>query len=90
LLIVPVISRNICSVIERQALPSRREPRWGHHGSFSVIVDGLKPASGAITRPTRPDFASALKFGREFIGGHFVRRLMSNDLNYVVWSKHIQ
>ena len=23
-------------------LSSRREPRWGNHGSFSVIVDGPK------------------------------------------------
>jgi hypothetical protein len=67
-------------------LSSRHEPRWGNHGSFSVIVDGPKAGVwrdhetneagdmlALIMRERRCDFANALKFGREFVGNHSVR-----------------
>ena len=65
---------------------SKRELRWGRHGSFSVVLTGKNAGVwrdhetndagdmlALIMRERRCDFANALKFGREFVGNHSVR-----------------
>ena len=65
---------------------SKRELRWGRHGSFSVVLTGKNAGVwrdhetndagdmlALIMRERRCDFANSLKFGREFVGNHSVR-----------------
>jgi hypothetical protein len=60
---------------------SKRELRWGRHGSFSVALTSKNARRdhetndagdmlALIMRERRCDFANALKFGREFVGNH--------------------
>jgi hypothetical protein len=71
-------------LIREPTAASKRELRWGRHGSFSVALTGKNawrdPETNdtgdmlaLIMRERRCDFANALKFGREFVGNHSVR-----------------